>query len=242
MDLDELARLFPAGSATVIKTEKSHYLQLSGWESPLDDAQAHQAAQTALTRMNAIAMIADEKFRPATIAGMTKKNAAGMLITYINASCHIQARAGLSASLTVKQADGTIVEDKSLTFGQLALPLADTNDPLERALLLYGGSEHTWRTLYMVLEAIEDSHGGQKGLIAENFLPAIKVEDFKATANSYLALGADARHGTTSSGIPVARMTLIEARALIRELLELWMKKLVKNAQRSKTVKVLSRG
>jgi hypothetical protein len=107
------------------------------------------------------------------------------------------------------------------------LPRAETNDALERALLIYGALEHNWRSLYMVLEAIEDGNGGEKGLIAKNFVPQGEIKKFKGTANSYRAIRLDARHGSTSTGSPAARTGLMEARALIRNLLDVLMNELI---------------
>ena len=66
----------------------------------------------------------------------------------------------------------------------------------------------------MVLEAAEDAFGGGKKLLSEPWVSP-KVKDFKSTANSYRAIGLESRHGTVSSGVPTARMSLPEARQLL---------------------------
>jgi hypothetical protein len=78
----------------------------------------------------------------------------------------------------------------------------------------------------MVYEAIRDGHGGTAALEAETLIPASKLDAFTGTANSYKALGNDARHGSIKSGYSTAKMTLSEARGLIRKLLESWIAKL----------------
>jgi len=57
-------------------------------------------------------------------------------------------------------------------------------------------------------------------------LPAKDIDNFKATADSYKALGLDARHGKTKSGITKPLMTLAEAREMVRELFHCWIKEL----------------
>ena len=90
------------------------------------------------------------------------------------------------------------MEDKGPTEDQIALELARNNEPLRRALVIYGSLlPHTWINLYKVLEAMEDGNGGERGLIAKNFVPAGDIKNFKPTANSPDAIGLEAaRHGS----------------------------------------------
>jgi hypothetical protein len=45
-DIEELARLFARGSVTVKKIEDNYYLQLPGWESPLEEGEALEAGKS----------------------------------------------------------------------------------------------------------------------------------------------------------------------------------------------------
>jgi len=89
------------------------------------------------------------------------------------------------ASAVVVQADGGIEEssDSRKSGADEVLEVAAQNEPLQRALYLYGKLDHNWRGLYMILEAIEDGNGGERGLIAKSWA-AQPVKNFKATANS----------------------------------------------------------
>jgi hypothetical protein len=44
-DTEELARLFPTGSVTVKKIDEHYYLQIPGWETPLEDGEALEAGK-----------------------------------------------------------------------------------------------------------------------------------------------------------------------------------------------------
>ena len=77
----------------------------------------------------------------------------------------------------------------------------------------------------MVLEAIEDGNGDEKGLVKKPW-GGSRVKDFKATCNSYKAIGAEARHASTKQGVDAQKLTLPEARKLIRELLGEWLEEL----------------
>jgi hypothetical protein len=92
--------------------------------------------------------------------------------------------------------------------------------------VIYGSLEHDWGNLYKVLDVMREAHGDLSGLKAKNFVPAKDIENFKATADSYKALGLDARHGKTKSGIPAPRITLKQAEEMFRKLFESWIKEL----------------
>ena len=78
----------------------------------------------------------------------------------------------------------------------------------------------------MVLEAAEDSAGGEKALIAKKWVADGAIKDFKATANSFRALRQQARHGSISHGVPEASQTLDDACKMIRTILQEWGKEL----------------
>jgi hypothetical protein len=111
-----------------------------------------------------------------------------------------------------------IVQNKGPTEDQVALELARNNEPLRRAQVIYGSLEQSWMNLYKVLDAMRDGNGGLSGLKAKNFVPAEDIDNFKATANSYNAIGLESRHGTAEGGIPEAWMTLEEAQEMFRKL------------------------
>ena len=74
----------------------------------------------------------------------------------------------------------------------------------------------------MVLEAAEDAHGGESGLIAKNWVPQGQIKSFKATANSYKAIRRAARHGSIRKGIVSTTITLTDAYQMVRTVLRNW--------------------
>lgn len=112
-------------------------------------------------------------------------------------------------------------EDRTL-FGWINLALDD--EEIERALFLFGSLEQNWKNLYMVLEVLEDSFGGEAKLLIANLAPSDDIKLFKRTACSYKAIGRDARHGTLSFEPPLTPMALDKAQKLMRTLLQEWIK------------------
>jgi hypothetical protein len=98
------------------------------------------------------------------------------------------------------------------------------DEEIERALYLYGSLELNWKNLYMVLEIIEDSFGGETPLLKANPVSENDIKLFKRTANSYKAIGREARHGKINFESPPVPMTLAKAQDVMSKLLKGWIK------------------
>jgi hypothetical protein len=227
VDLEALTHLFRKGPALVKKIGENYCMELAEWKEAGDDQDALAAADTALARMHAVALMTDARFRPSKIFGIvTKDPTTGELRTGVPLKGHSEARVIAHSELRLTPPDVSAKSSETPTMGESLLLKAESNDALERALHLYGSLKHAWRELYMVLEAIEDGNGGERRLVSSGLSTEPQIKNFKATANSYRALGLEARHGSTTSGVDQVRMTLKEAQAFIRELLNAWARKL----------------
>lgn len=75
--------------------------------------------------------------------------------------------------------------------------------------------------MYVVVEKIDHDTNGKSHLLGG---PSRKQLDlFNHTANSYAAIGDDARHGHTRTQPPEIPMTLVDAQSLVRELVTRWI-------------------
>jgi hypothetical protein len=186
------------------------------------------AGRVALTQMNAICLVREERFRPPTIAGISRRDPATGKIcgTTVYAQRNIQVRVGMRATAQVTEADGT-VRPRQKTFGEKALLLSSTNEALRETLRTYASVEHEWGGLYTVLESVKRAN---KGRIPVTWASDREIEDFESTANSYAAVGPGSRHRFARPGIVSARITIGKARALIRKILEAWMNELIATA------------
>lgn len=120
---------------------------------------------------------------------------------------------------------GFVPEDRTL-IEWIRFALSDSE--VARALYLYGSLEPTWNNLYMVLEIIEDDFGGEKGLKRSNLIKPKDfkdVKDFKQTAQSYSAIGKEARHASLKRGYkpPSSPMKLAKAHEVVYSLLKVWI-------------------
>ena len=97
------------------------------------------------------------------------------------------------------------------------------NKLVERALVLYGSLEHTWKNLFMVIEVVEDDLGGEGALIQTGWVLRERLKTLKHTANSFRALGSESRHGTDTKEPPASPMPLNEAREIVMNILQNWL-------------------
>jgi hypothetical protein len=74
----------------------------------------------------------------------------------------------------------------------------------------------------MVVDAIEDHHGGERELEKMDYCPR-ELDDFTSTANSWKAIKLAARHGRTTQGVEKPRIALNDAKEVIRKLMEGWI-------------------
>jgi len=97
------------------------------------------------------------------------------------------------------------------------------SDAIARALTLYGTLEHNWKNLYMVLEVIIESIGGEVELAKTGLISQDCLKAFKHTANSFRAIGREARHAKSNEVPPSKPMSLKEAQDLIAKVLREWL-------------------
>lgn len=230
LDLIDLAELFRTGDRKILSQAGQHYLSLQ-LPADLGDEAALEVAEDELATITGLGLVLVGNHRPVRVAGVSSIDATtGQIRTIIYASGASSVRACGRGIAVVTQASGEIEEPSHSrkSDGEEVLEVTAGNESLQRALYLYGKLEHSWRALYMVLEAIEDGNGGESGLIAKSW-GGQPVKNFKATANSYKALGAEARHGTTSKGVDEPKLTLTEANELLQRVLRDWIEELIIN-------------
>ena len=157
-DCRDLARLFPAGAASVQKIEEEYYLQLSECDPLSESTQVPEIAKSTIARIKTIAHLELGKFPQVEIQGVSKRDpATGQLLTYVNVTGKIEGKAYTSADITVRLSDGTVLKSNPNQVPALVkaiLKMTETDKGLDHALILYGKEKHDWPGLYKVLDAI----------------------------------------------------------------------------------------
>jgi len=102
------------------------------------------------------------------------------------------------------------------------LSIAETNSRVSDALELFGASDG-WSDLHKIYEIISGEVGGDKGIAKRGWSTEKQLERFAHTANTWQAIGLDARHVNYDKRPPDKPMDHFDARRLICRLLKGWL-------------------
>lgn len=189
------------GSATILRSQQIL--------AEFDHVQARETANAVLEILNGAAKAFVPTYQGARIVSMYFLNDEGTVTRHLLATAPYRDRRAYALK----------PDDKRLS-SWIALSSEDLK--AARALALYGGLAHTWSNLYMVMEVIEDDLDGEAALIRQFPLPEYEIKAFKHTANSFPALGPDARHAKDFAP-PASPMTLRDAQDLVQRTLSHWL-------------------
>jgi hypothetical protein len=104
------------------------------------------------------------------------------------------------------------------------LQLAAEDAAIAKVLRLLSAQDAmTWVGLYRIHEVIEDDVGGQHKFEKEGWGSADDLRRFKHSANSVEVGGDKARHGKEPQVPPKNPMTLAEAEAYVRYIIQAWL-------------------
>jgi hypothetical protein len=119
-DLQELSDSFDEGSATVKKINDSYWLVLQ-FDSKKPEAEALEEARTMLTRMSAICLVQDERFRPPTVVSVARRDPATGEI--VQESLHIEVSGIMSTAAVGRPilTQAGVIQPRKPTFAEQAL-------------------------------------------------------------------------------------------------------------------------
>lgn len=235
-DLQAISELFSQSSSPacyITKDNEGYYLNSQEFEDFCNATKekgwatdkATKKATELLAPMNGLAKLLSEGFQLVQPAYVVQIADNGTRQNYVMVAGTVRMQGDLSGEVSISEE--TVEEHQLSSFDtpqiQEWMSLLE-NDPLvKRALALYGGQKPTWKNLYMVLDVIIQDVGGEKSRRKKPWWPEETVTTFKWTANSFGALGQEARHGKDIDQSPDPPMTLAEAKDLIRQLLRGWL-------------------
>jgi len=195
-----------------------HYLRLGCYPEDISPDILHEKTRHLLAVLNGAAKLRFGKFAEVSSHVVIKFNDDGTKIGYGNLTLLER-----SFALTLPPLPDRLIESW--------VHLGSNYELVERALTLYGSLNKNWQSLYKVLEVIEDDLGGERELENRRWVSRTRLKRFKWTANSFKAIGHQARHATTNKEPPASPMSLNDAEELIQGILKNWLA--MKNANES---------
>ena len=223
-ELEYLCKLPSSQGWRMTEQDGRYYLESEVFDSSADARDVLSGASRMLDVMNGVARLVLKNFEGPIVKGAIKRiEKNGKPPTQFLMPSGI-ASAETFGSINVTIPSGQEVSHRTSIPGSKWIEIAEKDLSAHKALALYGGLKHDWRSLYMVLEAIEDDVGGERGLIVKGLAQKNEIKLFKQMANSFLSLGYQARHATAKHQAARKPMSLEDAKSLIKNILENWLR------------------
>ena len=219
-DFDNLWNLLRSSDKFSLITENSeYYLTSSHWESLTNTSDVYWEATKRLQYISAVAMIHFTGFP------LLKPD----IICEVDEEGKRQRWVALSATISVDSSSFSIQLEgcqdiiRNLEFESWR-KLAEEDEIVKNVFRQITKFEHNWINLYKVYEIVKKDAGKQNNIDRiQQWITKKKISQFTHTANSQSAIGDDARHGVDHNDPPKEPMSLSEADALIRNLLQKWL-------------------
>ncbi len=206
-DLEEIAKLYQTGIATVIKKNDRYILLSELFESLRTYEEVRKTAEDLITKINGSMRLIWRGFGRIgfhSVAGVNEKG-----------------KFCVTVPLVLQIVEPPPKEDKQ--NGEKAgiwLKIADIDGRASKLLSLLS-SELDWVTLYRISEVIHEDQGDK--IIDKGWVTMEDIKRFRATANSCRAIGNEARHAREKDAPPPNPMTLNDAQALLRDIANKWL-------------------
>jgi hypothetical protein len=228
-DLEFLAKTFDVGPRKVLRDiQGPGYLYESDSFHPCASSEeVERIAETELATLSGVLKLERDARDALRYGAVYKPNQNGGrdIFVRIRESVHVRVEAG-AVIATVTDAAGNVVAPLPPPPPRAAvlLALSGADTAVAKALRLLGAPDvMTWVGLYRLHEVIEAEVGGQHTLEKMGWGSAQDLRRFKHSANSVQVGGDHARHGKEPQTPPTKPMTLAEAEAYVRYIVQAWL-------------------
>ena len=217
LDLQYLAAALPMGDVLVINDGGRFYVT-SKEADDVADAQVPEVARNLVARINGIGRLQNLSFVPVEFSGIYEDDAG---VTVLGGAAQIGVRAGTTAEVVVRDADGNVVPQPPPP-GPGRLAAAETNHDVAEVLEILGRPEPpNFAELYKIDEIIKSS-GRLAAVLQSAGISDQERKRFKQTADHQDASGADSRHARNKQQPPKHPMSIGQAREMINKLVAVW--------------------
>ena len=228
-DVTFLAEVFPTGPRKVLRDVMgSGYLYESdSFHSCLTSQEVEQLAESELAVLSGILKLERDARDGLKYGAVFRLNPAGGrdVFVSIHDSLQVRVEAG-AATVIVTDAAGNVIAQPlpPPPRSTVLLRLAAEDTAIAKVLRLLSASDAmTWVGLYRIHEVIQDDVGGQHKLETQGWGSADDLRRFKHSANSVQVGGDKSRHGKEPQVPPKNPMTLAEAEAYAKYIVQTWL-------------------
>jgi hypothetical protein len=225
-DLEELCDHFMSANLNVKKDDDGHYyLRSSDFDQMSEPDAVSERAQDLIAHMNgAVRLLSGVSYRPVEFDVVTRVDDDGKRHHHMTLSATVEVRSRMTGTLIVGETGETMDVLRPPSGVDSLVNLADQNEKVADALRFYARSD--WINLYKAWEVVRDAAGGETELIKKGWATKAQRRRFTGTAQSRAELGDEARHASEKVQPPKNPMSLEEAQAFVRSVVEAWVRTL----------------
>ncbi len=222
--LRRLSRCIFASDTRIIDEGQHFYLELKSDHPAIEGALKKIAskADEIVKMLNGVDRLVNEVPAPISRDDMVRVDDDGRRIIYAFVSAP-----GIlgKASMVVRtfDAEGNVVAFQPPPDPMLVhIRLGSVDPAIAKALRYFGAVEHNWDILHKIYEIIKNDIG-TKRIVANGWATHSDIQRFTRTASHPETAGDGARHSVSNAQPPPRPMTLSDASAFIKHLLNLWL-------------------
>jgi len=175
--------------------------------------------------LSGVLKLARDSHEPLRSGAVYRQNPAGGRHVFVRVSAgQMRLEAG-EVTVTVTDSKGNVITRPTPPPRTVRLAqLAASDVAVKKAMRLHAEDDAVcWVGLYRIYEVIEADAGGEAALGESGWTSGNDQKRFKHSANSVTVAGDDARHGKETQKPPKRPMSLQEAVAYVRHLMEAWL-------------------
>ena len=222
-DLGMLAGSFTRPDFAISKSGEEFLLTSPEFEALNAADKIRDRAVVFIELLNGAARLALESRTPVGIGGVNRRHPDGCRDVVVFPEPGVFHCRLLAPSLTVTHLDGSTETYHPADPIRDWIKLASTDNAVEKALKLLSSGVWDWVNLYRVLEVVKVDCKGFKNIEGNGWATIKAMERFKRTANSWGAVGKEARHAAESTMPPSKPMSLPEAKSLVLGIVQSWL-------------------
>lgn len=226
-DLEYSAKIFEAGPRRVLRDRQGagYLYESDAFSTCTTSEEVEGIAKDELSVLSGILKLergASDNLRYGAVFGQNQNGGRDIFLRIQS----VQASGEIGAvTVTVNDASGNEVSRPVPPLRSVVLlQLAITNPAIAKVMRLLSAADVVdWVGLYRIHEVIELDVGGEDRLKKQEWISANNLKRFKHSANSVQVGGDQSRHGKEPNDPPKNPMTVIEAKAYVKDVVQAWL-------------------
>jgi hypothetical protein len=227
-DLEYLAGIFETGPRRVLRDQQrpGYLYESDGFNACITSEEVEGIAEDELAVLSGILKLERDARGNLRSGGVCRPNQNGGrdLFARVRESLHVRDHMGAATSDVIDPSGHVVNRPAPPPRSAVLSHLAAADAAVAKVMrLLSAADAASWVGLYRLHEVIEADVGGEHKLSSRAWGSANDLKRFKHSANSVEVGGDKSRHGKEPQVPPTNPMTLAEAKAYVKHVVQAWL-------------------